>query len=127
MVIASSATIIKDKMILLIKRSNYTKVFPGYWACPGGRANEGESPEQVVVREVREEVNLDFEPKELIKKGQYEDRELFRFYGTWSGKVKIQEDEVSDWNWFSYNDAIKLKLAFDYREVIEILHQKNLL
>ena len=127
MVIASSATIIKDKMILLIKRSNYTKVFPGYWACPGGRANEGEFPEQVVVREVKEEVNLDFEPQELIKKSQYEDRELFRFYGSWVGKVKIQEDEVSDWNWFSYSDAIKLKLAFDYREVIEILHQKNLL
>lgn len=46
MVIASSATIIKDKKIFLIKRSNYTKVFSGYWACPGGRANEGELPEQ---------------------------------------------------------------------------------
>jgi mutator protein MutT len=127
MVIASSATIIKDKKILLIKRSNYTKVFPEHWACPGGRADEGETPEQNVIREVKEEINLEFEPKELIKKGQYKDRELYRFYGTWSGEVQIQEEEVADWNWFSYDDAIKLKLAFDYREVIEILHKKNLL
>lgn len=127
MVIASSAIIIKDKKILLIKRSNYTKVFPEHWACPGGRADEGESPEENVVREVKEEINLEFKPEELIKTGQYEDRKLYRFYGTWSGNVQIQEEEVDDWNWFSYNETIKLKLAFDYKEVIEILNRKNLL
>ncbi len=127
MTIASSAIIIKDQKILLIKRSNYTKVFPEYWACPGGRADEGETPEQNVIREVKEEINLEFEPKELIKKGRYKDRALFRFYGTCSGEVKIQEKEVTDWNWFSYDDALKLNLAFDYREVIEILHEKYLL
>jgi mutator protein MutT len=127
MVIASSAIIIKDKKILLIKRTNYTKMFPEHWACPGGRANEGETPEQNVIREVKEETNLEFEPKELIKKGQYQDRELFRFNGTWSGDIKIQEEEIADWSWFSYNDAIKLELAFDYREVIDTLHEKKLL
>ncbi len=127
MVIASSAIIIKNKQILLIKRSNYTNVFPEYWTCPGGRADEGETPEQNVIREVKEEVNLDFDPKELIKKGRYKDRELFRFCGTWSGEVQIQEKEVTDWNWFAYKNAIKLELAFDYREVIELLHKKRLL
>jgi len=127
MVIASSATIIRDKKLLLIKRSNYTKIFPEHWTCPGGRANEKETPEQNVIREAKEEVNLKFKPKELIKTGQYEDRELYRFWGDWSGEVQIQEKEVTDWNWFSYDDAIKLKLAFDYRKVIEILRKKDLI
>ena len=127
MVIASSATIIKDKKILLIKRSNYTKEFPNNWACPGGRADEGETPEQNVIREVEEETNLKFKPKELIKTGQYKDRELYRFYGTWSGNIKIQEEEITEYKWFSYNEAIKLKLAFDYREIIERLYKKDLL
>ena len=126
MVIASSATIIKDKKILLIKRSNYNEVFPEHWAFPGGKAEDNESPEDNVIREIKEEINLEFEPTELLKKDQYKDRELYRFYGTWSGEVQIQE-EVADWNWFSYKDAIKLKLVFDNREVIEILHKKDLL
>lgn len=127
MVIASSATIIKDKKILLIKRSNYTKEFPNHWACPGGRADKRETPEQNVIREVKEETNLEFKPKELIKTGQYKDRELYRFYGTWSGNIKIQEEEITEYEWFSYDEAIKLKLAFDYKEVIETLREKNLL
>ena len=128
MVIASSAIIIKDKKILLIKRSNYTTAYPEYWGFPAGRAKENESPEENVIREVKEETNLNFEPLELIKTGyEYKCRKFYCFYGNWSGDIKIQEEEVSDWNWFSYEEAIKLKLAFDYKEVIEILHEKNLL
>ena len=127
MVIASTAAIIKDKKILLIKRSNYTKLFPEHWAFPGGRSEGEETPEQGLIREVKEETDLDFEPTELIKKGQYQDRELYRFYGNWSGEVKLQEEEVTDFQWFTYEEAIKQKLAFDYHEVIEILHERELL
>jgi len=41
--------------------------------------------------------------------------------------VKIQEEEIADWGWFSYNDATKLDLAFDYRDIIEIVHKKGYL
>ena len=34
---------------------------------------------------------------------------------------------MSEYGWFSYEDAIKLDLGFDYQDVIEILHQKNLI
>jgi len=127
MKIVSSAIILENKKILLIKRSDDEKAFPGYWAGPGGKANEGETPEQAVTREAKEETNLEFKPKELIKIGQYMDRPLYRFYGDWSGDVKIQEEEIADWKWYSYDEAIKLKLAFDWREVIEILCKRNLL
>lgn len=31
----------------------------GYWVLPGGRLDDGETPEQAVLRESKEEVNLD--------------------------------------------------------------------
>lgn len=127
MVYAASAVIIKDKKILLVKRSNYTKTFPNTWAAPGGRGHEGEIPEQIVVRELKEEVNLDFKPTKLFATGKYKDRDLFRFLGEWSGDIKIQEEELTEWNWFSYEEAINLELAFDYREVIEKLHKEGLI
>jgi len=127
MVTASSAIILKDKKILLVKRSNGIGVFPRCWGCPGGLAEENESVEETVSREVKEEINFDFKPTRLFSTGKYNDRVLYRFLGEWSGKVKIQEEELTDWNWFSYYGAIKLKLAFDYREVIEKLHEEGLI
>jgi len=126
-VLAASGIILSDKKILLIKRSNYTKIFPGYWACPGGRAEPGETAEQNVIREVKEEVNLDFTPTEILTTATWQNRFLYRFLGTWSGTIKIQEEEVTDFGWFNYSDAKELKLAFDYANVIELLRDRDLI
>jgi len=127
MVLAASGIILQNKKILLLKRSNYTKNYPKHWGCPGGRAEEGETAEQNVIREVKEECNLDFTPTSILKKGVWQDRYYYRFLGNWTGKIKIQELEVLDYNWFSYKEAIKLKLSFDYKEVIELLYKNKLL
>ncbi|NLP58229.1 NUDIX hydrolase [Lutibacter sp. B1] len=127
MILAASGVILQEKKILLLQRSNYTQNYPGYWGCPGGRAEKGETAEQNVIREVKEECNLDFTPTSILKTGIWQDREYYRFLGKWSGTIKVQEEEVIDFNWFTYNEAIKLNLSFDYRDVIELLYTKNLL
>lgn len=59
-----------DRRILLIKRR--TVPFKGYWALPGGRVEAGESVEEAVVREVKEETGLDIE---IIRKiGEYREK-----------------------------------------------------
>lgn len=125
MVIAAAGLIIKDKKILLTKRTKYTKAFPEHWTCPGGRADEGETAEEAVVREVKEEINLNFKPTKLFHTGKWKDRELYRFLGEWNGEIKVQEKEISEWDWFTYEKAIKLKLAFEYKEVLEKLRKEK--
>jgi ADP-ribose pyrophosphatase YjhB (NUDIX family) len=127
MLLSASGIILQQKKILLLQRSNYTQMYPGYWGCPGGRAEQNETPEQNVIREVKEECNLVFVPKKIIKIGNWQEKKFYRFLGDWEGNIKIQEEEVVDFNWFTYNDALKLNLAFDYREIVEILYSKNLL
>jgi len=127
MILAASGIILQNKKILLLQRSNYTKNYPKFWGCPGGRSEKGESAEQNVIREVKEECNLNFSPTSILKTGVWQDRNYYRFLGNWNGKIEIQELEVLDYNWFTYNEAIKLKLSFDYKEVVELLYKKQLL
>lgn len=127
MVLAASGIILENKKILLLQRSNYTEMYAGYWGCPGGRAEKGETAEQNVIREVKEECNLNFSPTKIIKTGIWQERTYYRFLGNWSGEIIIQEEEVTDYNWFSFESAIKLQLSFDYKEILEILHKKNFL
>jgi len=127
MILVASGIIIQNKKILLLQRSNYTQNYPEFWGCPGGRAEKNETAEQNVIREVKEECNLDFIPTSILKTGIWQDRKYFRFLGNWSGEVKIQEEEVVTFDWFTFDKAIKLNLSFDYKNVIELLHKKQLI
>ncbi len=127
MILAASGIILQHHKILLLQRSNYTQHYAGYWGCPGGRAEIGETAEENVIREVKEECNLDFKPTKIIKTGIWQNRKFYRFLGNWSGKIRIQEEEVIDFNWFTFNEALQLDLSFDYRDVIEILNKNKML
>jgi len=127
MVFAASGILLKNKKVFLIKRSGYTKAFPNCWAFPGGRAEKDETPEMAVIREVKEEINIEFKPKKLYYISKWKDRQLYRFLGSFSGNIKLQDEEIADSNWFTYEEAIGLDLAFDYRDILEHMHKDNLI
>lgn len=47
-----------DAALILTRRSPLLKHHAGQWALPGGRLDEGETPEDTALRELREEVGL---------------------------------------------------------------------
>lgn len=129
MVSISGAGIIVDrKRILLLRRSPDDAYAPGAWACPGGVAQDDETPAEAATREVKEESGLDFLPEQLFMKTEFGDgRRGYRFLGGARGTVKLQESEAVDFGWFTYEEAMELELAFDYRDVIEKLRKEDLL
>lgn len=50
---------------VLIAQRPIGKHFEGYWEFPGGKVDPGESPEQAIVRELKEELDLDLNPDAL--------------------------------------------------------------
>ena len=48
-----------ERNVLLIKRSETEDVLPGVWDIPGGTLEDGEDPKEGVLREVKEETNLE--------------------------------------------------------------------
>ena len=63
-VVGVGAVIVKEGKIALIKRGNEPS--RGKWTIPGGLVELGESPEQAVVRETKEETGLNVDNPSLI-------------------------------------------------------------
>lgn len=59
------AIVLQDQQVLLVQRDT-----PRFWELPGGGMAPGETPEETVVREVREETGVHVEIVELL--GWYE-------------------------------------------------------
>lgn len=59
----------EDKKLLVFERNRRYGMFGKvhhYYSIPGGGIEEGETPEQAVVRELREEMLIDIAPQQLI-------------------------------------------------------------
>ena len=44
---------------VLINERPMGKDYAGYWEFPGGKVDEGETPEEAIIRELKEEINID--------------------------------------------------------------------
>lgn len=60
------AAIIREGDNLLIAKRGFGKKLAGKWEFPGGKAEIGESPEESLIREIREELGLEVEVGSLI-------------------------------------------------------------
>lgn len=56
--IASECLVIRDKKVLMFKRSETAKKFPGFWIGPGGHIDESENPMLAAIREIKEEAGV---------------------------------------------------------------------
>ncbi len=52
--------------LVLTRRAGSLRAHAGQWALPGGRIDDGETPEQAALRELHEEVGLQLGPDSLI-------------------------------------------------------------
>ena len=55
-----------QKEVLLYLRDDKPNIpFPAHWDYFGGMVDEGETPEEALIRELKEELNLDFTPDDF--------------------------------------------------------------
>jgi 8-oxo-dGTP diphosphatase len=63
-IVAVGAVILRDGQVVLVRRSRPPRLHE--WSIPGGKVEWGESVEQALRREIREETGLEIEPLGLI-------------------------------------------------------------
>ena len=94
----TGALIIKDNKFLIIKRKA-DDFLPGIYELPGGKVKEGETIEQAMIREVKEETNLQVSRTiKKLKSFEYlsksgKNTKQFNFLVEASGEIKLSEHE----------------------------------
>jgi 8-oxo-dGTP diphosphatase len=76
-VLAVGAFILKDKKLLIVKKSPYENIDAGLWTIPGGKIEKDESIIDGLKREIKEEVNLE------ISNYQWLGEDVFESNGFW--------------------------------------------
>ena len=108
----------------------------GYWTLSKGKmgdeGNEGESEEQAVVREIKEEMNLDIEPEDSLGVNEYvaTDPEIgnmrkrvtyFLAQAKNPTSIKLEEGKggLDETKWFPLSQVSELKMYPDVRPIID--------
>ncbi len=100
MIVGAAVAVFHEDRVLLTKREDFE-----VWCLPGGRVDEGESPAQAAVREVREETGLDVRLTNLIgvytRQGWFDLTVITFAAEVIGGELKPQASEVIDIGWFA--------------------------
>ena len=110
-----------ERKILLFLRDDLPSIpYPDMWDVPGGHVEKNERPEQCIVREMKEEMNLTLDEFELFSKIEFEDRIEYTFWA----RANFNIDEIvllegQKLKWFTKDEAKKTQLAYGFNEIVE--------
>jgi 8-oxo-dGTP diphosphatase len=86
----------KGEFLLYLRDNKPDIPFPGYWDLIGGHVEEGETPEEALVREVKEELDIDLKEYTFYKKyecltGDAYENIKYIYYG----KINLPIEEIT--------------------------------
>ena len=122
-----AAAIFRDNRVLCVQRPKHTKEYkPLKWEFPGGKVEFGESREEALVREIREELSVDIEVSEFLMTVEhtYPDFHLtMHVFGCVLNQGEITLNEHITLKWLSVDELDQLDWADADIPVVKSLMQ----
>ena len=123
MTISTAGIAVKGNKFLLALRNPGTSIGES-WEFPGGKAENGESPSEALIREFREELNVEIKVGKRICKGNFENNgKKYEIYGFLidlkSENFTLTEHSKS--GWFTLNKMAGLKMAGSDSQIVRSL------
>lgn len=112
-----------ENEILIVKRHPKSRTDPEMWELPGGKVEKGEFFADALVREMKEETNLDVKVgdfAEAIQNDYMHKRtvQLMMYLEDVKGEVEISE-EHTDWMWASLEKIKSLEISTSLNKLLE--------
>ncbi len=113
---AVAAVVQKDNKILLCRRGFACRNQPGKWENAGGGVEDGETNEEAIKREIKEELGVEFILGKILNEDKFKsedtDWQVVLFEGSIVDSPKIMEkDKLIEFAWFDKSELDKIDLA----------------
>ena len=113
---------------LLLQRAEHDQSFASHWGAPGGGIDDGETPAEAALREVREETGLCFELADLEElgagyvtidnKGKQFEYHMYRIRVDAEPELVLDQNEHQNHVWVTAEEALELPLVADMDECV---------
>jgi len=107
--------------VLLFQRDDRPDIpFPNQWDVPGGHVEIGETPEECIVREMKEEMGLDLDGFRLFCVRNFKDRIEYTYWKRAALNIdEITLTEGQRLQWFTREESRRTALAYGFNEIVE--------
>lgn len=118
------AGVIKKNNCILIARKKPGSSLAGKWEFPGGKLEQGETPEECLYREIEEELGIKIKVEKYICTSKYEyehiNIELIAYYAQYiSGDLVLTDHDQA--LWVSINELTNYDFAEADMPIVNIL------
>jgi 8-oxo-dGTP diphosphatase len=125
-VLAVSAAVFRDGRVLIVRRARPPA--RGLYTLPGGGVEVGETLEQAVIREIREETALEIEPVDLVGFREAIARDaagrverhfvILPFAARWIGGEIALNEELAEAHWLAPSEISGLKTTEGLAQIV---------
>lgn len=126
----ATAVFVKNGALLLVKRNQ--NPYKGKWDLPGGYMNQGETPEETLRREMKEELGVNITcdfigwfPGTASWKGKSYAVISHAHLAEFKGIVKLDKKENTNFTWVPLAEISPSKIAFDSNQAIVRMLKKR--
>ncbi|MCK4653900.1 MAG: NUDIX hydrolase [Candidatus Cloacimonetes bacterium] len=110
----------KEKILLFLRDDKPDIPYPNMWDVPGGHVEPDETPEVCIIREMKEEMNIDLKDFQLFCEKEFDDRIEYTYWKNQNLEIdKIDLMEGQCLKWFTCEEARNTELAYGFNEIVE--------
>lgn len=110
----------KEEILLVLRDDKPGLPYRNMWDVPGGHVEPNETPEECIVREMKEEMNINLQNFQLLCQKEFDDRIEYTYWKRENlniSEIKLMEGQHL--KWFSNDEVAQTELAYGFNEIIE--------